>query len=113
MLRRPGEIHLQRRHRPGRLHFLRQIDLHLWIERHLPAGGAGQLDEVRLSSGVLTPPDFLKKVANNPPIADAGPDQSVAEGALVSLNGTASTDPEGAPLTYAWLQTVGVLDNAS
>jgi RHS repeat-associated protein len=36
------------------------------------------------------------------PTAAAGPDQTVTEGALVTLDGTGSTNPAGSPLTYAW-----------
>ena len=39
---------------------------------------------------------------NVAPVADAGPDQLVAPGALVALDGTASTDINGDPLTYQW-----------
>ncbi len=39
---------------------------------------------------------------NRPPLADAGPDQRVALGKLVVLDGSASLDPEGAPLGYTW-----------
>jgi hypothetical protein len=39
---------------------------------------------------------------NTAPIADAGPDQLVASGATVTLDGTASLDAEGAVLGYAW-----------
>ena len=39
--------------------------------------------------------------ANNPPTVDAGQDQTVDEGDVVTLNGTAS-DPEGGQLTYLW-----------
>lgn len=44
----------------------------------------------------------------HPPTADAGADFSVDEGqASVALNGSASSDPDNDPLTYAWEQ-VGV-----
>ena len=37
-----------------------------------------------------------------PPLANAGAPQTVAPGANVLLNGAASTDAGGAPLTYSW-----------
>ncbi len=44
---------------------------------------------------------------NDAPTADAGTDQTVNEGDVVSLNGLSSTDAEGQGLTYNWVQTSG------
>lgn len=41
------------------------------------------------------------------PVAVAGADQGVPSGATVLLDGTASWDPNGLPLEYAWLQIAG------
>jgi len=39
---------------------------------------------------------------NRPPIASAGPDQSVHANTVVTLDGSGSSDPDGDPITYAW-----------
>ena len=39
--------------------------------------------------------------SSSAPVANAGPDQTVAVGAMVTLNGSGSTDPSN-PLTFAW-----------
>jgi hypothetical protein len=45
--------------------------------------------------------------ANHPPVANAGPDQTVVDGTVVTLDGMASLDPDSDPLTFAWTQTSG------
>ena len=40
--------------------------------------------------------------ANVRPTADAGPDQSITVGDTIELDGSASSDPNGDSLTYAW-----------
>jgi PKD repeat protein len=43
-------------------------------------------------------------IPNQPPTADAGPDQTVNEGQAVSLNGSNSTDPDDGIASYHWIQ---------
>lgn len=64
----------------------------------IPSPGADSTfdDTVRIST-----------VANMPPIANAGPDQTRVEGALVSLDGGLSNDPDGDLISYLWSQTAG------
>ena len=51
------------------------------------------------------PDSVVVSTANEPPVADAGPDQVVSAGATVQLDGSASVDPEGVPLQFSWSLT--------
>jgi len=60
---------------------------------------------------------IIKYVPNQPPVAHAGSNQNVSPaGAIVSLNGSASSDPDGAIASYSWSQLSGPsagIDNAN
>ncbi len=55
-----------------------------------------QFDESRLSWAISY------SAVNTPPVANAGPDQTVKTSQTVQLNGAGSSDADGNPLTYAW-----------
>jgi len=65
------------------------------------------------SSSAPNPPPPPANVA---PVANAGPDQTVDELAMVTLDGSGSTDTDGTVTSYAWTQTAGtdvVLDETA
>ena len=51
--------------------------------------------------------DAEDTAANRSPGADAGVDQTVETGDIVSLDGSGSSDPDGTIATYQWAQTTG------
>jgi hypothetical protein len=57
------------------------------------------------------------RIANAPPNADAGPDQSVEcsspAGASVTLDGSLSTDPDGDALDFSWANGFGSAEGAT
>jgi hypothetical protein len=77
----------------------------------VPRGGTTLTFEIVVSDGLLaSDPDTVNvtvKDVNRSPVALAGDDQTVREGSPVTLDASASYDPDGDPITYSWLQTAG------
>ncbi len=61
----------------------------------------------RAGNALESPRSWSFTTAGQSPVANAGPDQNVEAGATVVLDGTASFDPEGKPLSFRWNQTGG------
>jgi hypothetical protein len=47
------------------------------------------------------------RVGNDPPVADAGPNQANVTPGIITLDGSNSYDPDGDPITYQWTQEGG------
>ena len=76
------------------------------------AGGETLTFTVTVSDGVSQSTDEVQVAVSNlnqVPIAQAGADQTVNEGTPVTLQGSASSDPDGDALTFAWTQVDGPL----
>ncbi|MFH1723999.1 MAG: PKD domain-containing protein [Elusimicrobiota bacterium] len=68
----------------------------------------GRIDEVRVYKRALGP-DEIKNIyecvadpSNEPPTADAGPDQRVLVGDTVAFDASGSQEPDGEIVSYAW-----------
>ena len=95
-------------------------------ETYITSGGSGRLVFGLEFGNYIKPKEYAKvttpvpmdvpriryefgtrRVGSSPPIADAGPNQTIAGASVVTLNGTGSYDPLGEALTYAWTQISG------
>ena len=57
--------------------------------------------------------ELVYGTGNHPPVADAGPEQTVNEGVAVTLDGSNSTDPDDGIASYLWEKTSGPSVNLS
>jgi len=74
------------------------------------AGGHGwEIDDIAFEGITNTP--FAEVVADQRlcwgPVADAGPDQTVRPGQVVTLDGSGSRDPRGGSMSFGWAQLGG------
>jgi len=81
-----------------------------FVAPSVPLGGATLTFELRVSDGEATSTDTVDvtvKNVNKLPVADAGADQTVNEGSVVTFDGSNSFDPDAESLTFKWVQTAG------
>lgn len=80
------------------------------ISRFTPDLAGTYTAQLIVSDGeALSTPDTINvivTVPNTAPVANAGVDQNINTGALVMLNGTASSDIDGDTLSYLWVLSV-------
>jgi len=82
-------------------------DLTLPVASFVPDVGGTYRIRVTVNDGTDDCPEpaemVLTATDNDPPSCNAGPDLEATIGETISLDGTATTDPDGDPLLYQWL----------
>jgi hypothetical protein len=75
------------------------------VAKNAGTGSDAALTSAGFWFGTQTPAISAALAVNTAPVANAGPDQEVAVGAVVTLSGAGSSDANGNTLTYAWTLT--------
>jgi hypothetical protein len=113
----PDRYHFGASFRPG-TDPVQSINMSTWYisEENLPTSGGynhawfrqGTASGYAATTGWYGHDALIDVVAGNaPPTANAGSDQTVTTGTLVTLNGSGSSDSDGFISTYSWTQTGG------
>ncbi|HTP31778.1 MAG TPA: OmpA family protein [Candidatus Acidoferrales bacterium] len=86
----------------GRIQFGFQVGNYIHPKDYGKTKSPVPMDVPRIRYEILT-----RRVGSAPPVAIAGPDQNGVAAGQVNLDGSASYDPLGEALTYAWSQVSG------
>ena len=86
----------------GRIVFGVQVGNYIHPKEYGQSKTPVPMDVPRVRYELLT-----RRIGNSPPVANAGPDQIGSTSGTMTLDGSASYDPDGDPLTYQWTQLSG------